>query len=216
MTIDYDSMSSSEASSKPSKKQSLLKRTTLSTFEPVSIQRAKHNSNIADSEKAFDAFFADCIKAARDYIERQLGCCICEASYTLSLSKFPTYAISIPVWPVQSVESIAYKDTDNANQTVTLGTIVQPINDDRYTIYLTDWASFPTARDTPNAITISFTAGWASQDVIPPSIARAALMLVSYWYEFRETVSIGVTTGALEFSVNALLDSVRPGEDNLE
>jgi uncharacterized phiE125 gp8 family phage protein len=216
MTIDYDSMSSSEASSKLNKNTNLLKRVAVSTFEPVSVQRAKHNSNIPDSEKAFDSFLQDCIKAARDYIERQLGCCICEATYTLSLGKFPAYAIPIPVWPVQSVESIAYKDTDNANQTVTFGTIVQPVSDDRYTIYLTDWASFPTARSTPNAITISFTAGWASQEVIPPSIARAVLMLVSYWYEFRETVSIGVTTGALEFSVNALLDSVRPGEDNLE
>lgn len=216
MTIDYDSMSTSAASSKLNKNTSLLKRIAVSTFEPVSIQRAKHNSNIADSEKAFDAFFADCIKAARDYIERQLGCCICEASYTLSLSKFPTYAIPIPVWPVAAVASITYKDTDNANQTVTFGTIVQPVNDDRYTIYLTDWAAFPTARSTPNAITISFTAGWASQDVIPPSIARAALMLVSYWFENREAVLIGSISKETEFSVNALLDSVRPGEDNLE
>lgn len=216
MTIDYDSMSSSEASTKLNKNQILLKRTVAATFEPVSVQRAKHNSNIPDGDKAFDSFLADCIKSARDYIERQLGCCICESSYTLSLSKFPTYAIPVPVWPVQSVESIAYKDTDNANQTVTHGTIVQPVNDDRYTIYLADWAAFPTARSTPNAITISLTAGWPSQESIPPAIARAMLMLVSYWYEFRETVSIGVTTGALEFSVGALLDSVRPGEDNIE
>lgn len=216
MTIDFDSMSSSVPVSRPSKNSSLLKRTTPSTFEPVSVQRAKHNSNIPDTEKAFDSFLQDCVKAARDYIEKQLGCCICEASYTLTLSKFPTYAIPIPVWPVQSVESIAYKDTNNANQAVTFANIVQPINDDRYSIYLADWEAFPTSRDTPNAITVSFTAGWSSQETIPPTIARAILMMVSHWFENRETVLIGTASKELEFSVNALLDSIRPGEDNLE
>jgi uncharacterized phiE125 gp8 family phage protein len=209
-------MNSSDPNSRQNKKLIQLKRIALSDWEPVSVQRAKHNSNIADSEKTFDAFFAECIQAARDYVERQLGVCLCEASYTLTLNEFPRYAIDIPVWPVQSVESISYKDTDNATQTVSLPKIVQPVNDDRYSICLVDWEAFPVARSTPNAVTISFTAGWSSQANIPPAIARAILMMVSYWYEFRETVAIGVTTNTLEFSVNALLDSVRPGEDNLE
>lgn len=211
-------MSFSELSLKPNKsKESKLKRVANSSFEPVSVQRAKHNSNIADSEKAFDSFLGDCIQAARDYIERQLGCNICEAAYTLTISEFPaSYGIAIPVWPVQSVESITYKDTSGATQTVTLGDIVQPLNDERYTIYLNDWAAFPAAKSTPNAITIAFTAGWATQAAIPPAIARASLMLVSHWFENRESVLVGATSKDLEFAVNALLEAVRPGEDNLE
>jgi uncharacterized phiE125 gp8 family phage protein len=209
-------MSSFDIPLRPNKKLAQLKRVANSTFEPVSVQRAKHNSNIPDGEKAFDSFLADCIQSARDYIERQLGCCICEAAYTLTLSEFPIYGIDVPVWPVQSVESIAYKDTANANQTITLGDIVQPVNDDRYTIYLNDWTAFPTAKTTPNAITVSFTAGWPTQAAIPPAISRAMLMLVSHWFENRESVLVGQTSKDLEFAVNALLEAVRPGEDNLE
>lgn len=191
-----------------------LKRLALSTFEPVSVKRAKDNSNIADSEKSFDGFFADCIASARDYIERQLGCCLCLANYTLTLNRFPAnQAIEIPIWPVAAVASVAYKDIDNAAQVVDLSTVVQPIGDDRYTLLLNDWLPFPATRSTPNAVTISFSSGWPSQAAIPPTITRAILMLVSFWFENRETVIVGSISKEMEFSVTSMLESVRQGED---
>jgi uncharacterized phiE125 gp8 family phage protein len=123
------------------------------------------------------------------------------------------YTLFLPRAPVQSVTSLQYYDTNGVLQTM------DPA------LYLLDTDSEP-ARITPawgtfwppwllreNSISISFVAGYgdaggtaaASAAAVPQTIKQAILLLVGHWYENREAVVIGPSTGSVPLAVDALL-----------
>ena len=78
--------------------------------------------------------------------------------------------------------------------------------------------SWPTVRRVFDAIRVTFTAGYAATDADPPSVdlvpsslKTAMLMLISHWYEHRETVVIGQVQAEVEFGFNALVNRHRVG-----
>lgn len=194
-----------------------LQRLTDPSFALVSHERVRLHSRIDD---AVDTdWITDAIAAATHFIEEYLGCAIATATYRLNLDAFPRNPASIPVpiWPVAAITTLAYTDAAGANATVDISTIVQPTsNRERYRIQRVDYADWPEARETPNAVRITFTAGWATQAEIPQSIVRAALMLIGHWYENRETIFVdlkGTGSKELEFGTTQLLELARPDED---
>ena len=190
-----------------------IARISENAFWVVTPERVRRNSRIPDTTE--DDWIIEAIESAHEYIEEYLGCCIAMADYRMTLDRFPRKrgSIDLPVWPVKEVANVQYVDPTGAVKSIELDKIVQPSDNGRFTLRLKDHELFPSTRATPNAVTITFTAGWSEVEKVPKTLRRAALMLTSHWYENRETVLIGTISKEIEHGTVAMLEQLRPPED---
>lgn len=164
-----------------------INTTVVPTFEPLTVTEAREFCRIDDDSQ--DTTLATCIKAARERIETETRRAICTQTIRVTLDKFPRgddddrddFAIILPRPPLQSVSSITYIDTTGT---------VQTLATDRYTVdsysepgrivpaYGYSW---PSTRDVPNAVTITFIAGYTAANL--PARAKILCGLLTH-YEF--------------------------------
>lgn len=161
---------------------------------PVTLAEVKEHIRVVYTDE--DAAIADMVLAATqrfDGRDGSLGLCLITQSWTLTLDAF-TAEIAIPLPPCQSIGAITYVDPDGVTQTLdaaayqafglgsTDGARVRPA-------YGTSW---PSNRNQPDAVTITFTAGFGDDPGdIPEPIRTAIKMRVGHLYEHRESVIIG-------------------------
>jgi uncharacterized phiE125 gp8 family phage protein len=182
---------------------------------PVLVEAARRNSRYDTTDE--DTRFTELIAAATDYVQKQTDTALITQTLAWKMDKFPSCSkwLYLPVWPVQSVSSITYKDQDNATQTISSGSIVlRSQANGRGRIALADWAAWPACRDTPDCVTIQFVAGFGSTTAnVPDAFKQAILLLVSHWFENREAVLVGVGSKEVEFSVQSLIETLRDPDD---
>lgn len=184
-------------------------RTVEPTSEPVTLTEAKAHCRIDTT--ADDTLVSSLITAARAWCESRIGQCLMPATYRLKLDRFCGHEIELPYPPLTAVSSIAY--VDSAGSAQTLSSALYAVDTDSKPgrvspVYAEVW---PTTREQLQAITITYTAGYASASVVPQSIKQAILLLVGHWYENREASVVGVTSVPLVTAVESLLSSVWHG-----
>ncbi|ESR25253.1 hypothetical protein N177_1770 [Lutibaculum baratangense AMV1] len=162
--------------------------------DPVTLEEVKEHIHVDFNDE--DARIADFIKAATQRLDGRdgsLGRCLVTQTWNLTLDRFAS-EIAIPLPPCQSIDAITYVDPDGITQTLApteyqafaLGTVegakVRPA-------YGKSW---PTIRNVPEAVTITFTAGFGDDpEDIPEPIRAAIKMRVGHLFEHRESVVIG-------------------------
>ncbi|SDU42204.1 phage head-tail connector protein [Stappia sp. ES.058] len=162
--------------------------------DPVTLEEVKEHIHVDFNDE--DARIADFIKAATQRLDGRdgsLGRCLVTQTWNLTLDRFAS-EIAIPLPPCQSIDAITYVDPDGVTQTLApteyqafaLGTVegakVRPA-------YGKSW---PTIRNVPEAVTITFTAGFGDDpEDIPEPIRTAIKMRVGHLFEHRESVVIG-------------------------
>lgn len=205
-----------------------LEKITDAAFPAVTLARMRNNSNIPSGQD--EDFLTEALRSAEDYVERQLECTIGLAAWRLTLDNFPQQGVSrttfdsalaratnqqlmdwkpnailIPLWPVRAVTGLAYAASDGTPTTLPLEQIVQPVGNDRYHLRLKKGFYWPETDCSPNAIAITFTAGWPTQSAIPGTLTQAIRMLVSHFYENREAVITGSVSKEVELGVQSML-----------
>ena len=194
-----------------------LEKITEPAFAAATLARIRHNSNIPSGQD--EDFITEALKSAEDYVERYLECTIGLAAWRLTLDSFPPReepgmhqryrhhpSLLIPLWPVRSVTELLFTAPDGTSSELPLEQIVPPIGNDRYHLRLKKGFSWPATDCSPNAIAITFTAGWPTQASLPGTLTQAIRMLVSHFYENREAVITGSIAKEVELGVNAMLD----------
>lgn len=211
-----------------------LTQTVAPISEPISVADAKQHVRIDTS--ADDAYVAGLIAAARRLVERQQRRQLLTATWQLQQDHFPGYgrmfgsnycvefpfdapyyhphfgnqrwpALELPIAPVQSV-SISYVDAGGVTQTLDPSkyTLETPTNQaGRIIPTYGNW--WPATRWQPNAVTVTFVAGYGDADAVPETTRQAILLLVSHFYENREAT--GNLLNELPLGVQALLDIER-------
>jgi len=98
--------------------------------------------------------------------------------------------VRLHMTPVQSLTSVEYYDADGVLQTATLSDFELWRDGDFMVCKPKDGAQWPTADSRPDAIKITYVAGFgdASTD-IPENIRQAMLMLIAHLYENREAAT---------------------------
>jgi uncharacterized phiE125 gp8 family phage protein len=177
-----------------------LIRTTDPDTTAISVADLKLHSRISgDSE---DSLLAVYIAAAEAQLQEERQLQLITATYTYTLDKWAD-TIALPIVPVQSVDSITYIDADGDTQTLDSGQYqTSGIGYDHYpaTIKPAYGCSWPTVRDAPEAITVSFTAGYGDGadeygDTTPADLRAALLLSAADKYEWREATSpVSATT----------------------
>ena len=164
--------------------------TTAATATPVSLAEAKAHLRVDTSDE--DALVTALIQAATEYAQAYTSRRLMTTVFDYTLDSFPsTGVICLPEPPLQSVASVTYIDTNGDSQTWSsslytvktdeiLGTIRPAYNED-----------FPSTRDEVDAVTVSFTAGYADAASVPSTIKSAMLLLIGHLYENRESFIVG-------------------------
>jgi uncharacterized phiE125 gp8 family phage protein len=166
---------------------------TAPTIEPVAAAEVRQQLRIDSAEE--DSLLNAYIEAARIRAEEVTGRALVTQTWELRMDAFPD-EIRCPRPPLIAVSSIQYIDTNGDTQSFTdyiadtktePGRIVPGLS--RYGINSVSW---PTTLDTPNAVTVTYTAGYGATAASVPRIIRLAIMhVVAHWYENREPVNIG-------------------------
>lgn len=117
--------------------------------------------------------------------------------------QFCAEGIVTGVRPITAIGSIVYRDSSGA--AVTLDPALYAIGLHGRIVPMIG-ASWPRAAAIENAVTITFTAGFASAADIPPSLISAIKLMLGHLYRQREAVVTKGASGEVPFGVTALCD----------
>lgn len=172
------------------------------TEEPVSLDEAKAHLRVDLDED--DALIEDTITAARATLELEMRRTFLTTTWTLGLDQFPRAwagpghrasgwtggwchaALRLPLPPLQSVEAITYLDVDGAEQTLSTDVYGVDTLSEPGLIYRKPAQVWPATYAVPNAVQVTFVAGWDDVLAVPAGIKSAIKLLVGHLYEARE------------------------------
>jgi uncharacterized phiE125 gp8 family phage protein len=141
--------------------------------------------DITDDDELLDGYAF----VAAEAVEAMKGCALLTQTCVAIASAFPCDGepIVLPRPPLQAVTSIQYRDTAGVLQTwaptnyrvitsgVGFGTIVAAYG-----------VCYPWTACVADAVTITFTCGYADASAIPARLMLAQQILVAHWYKNRE------------------------------
>lgn len=175
--------------------------------EPLTIERAKAHLrlDIADD----DAVVTALILGAREQAEFLTGRALVTQKWRLTLDDFPVDGIDLPRPPLVSVQSIVYRDSAGATQTLA-NTEYDVVADELIGRIVPAWGkSWPSARRGAAAVTVEFTAGYGAANAVPESIKAWMLLTIGTGYANRESIRAGQFGELPRAAWDALLDSYR-------
>lgn len=111
-----------------------------------------------------DVYLQSLVTAATDYLQSITGRIFVTTALELALPAFPATHIVLPGVPLVTAASIAYTDPDGATQSLTLAGEDYQIDTRALPgrIQPAYAGSWPTTRDIPNAVVVSYVAGHAA------------------------------------------------------
>jgi uncharacterized phiE125 gp8 family phage protein len=170
-----------------------VKVVTPPTEEPVSVTYVRDTVLRADATDVEDEAIRRWIKAAREVCEYETGRALMTQTLALVMDRFPYSEIQLPFPPLQSVESISYVDENGDDQDYG-GSPAEYIvstsgRDSRAIVRPIYGESFTGTRSQPNAVTITYIAGYASAEDLPEEIITGICLMVGELYKQR-TLSV--------------------------
>lgn len=140
---------------------------------PVTLADAKAHARVDhdDDDALIGALISAAVSHAQMWCSRVFGPSVWE----LSLPAFPNGGISLPFWPIVSVQSVAYEDTLGLPQTVSGHSLSNA------SVLTGSWPAGA------SNVVVRFTAG----EGFPDDVRHAILLLIGHWYANRESVSEG-------------------------
>jgi uncharacterized phiE125 gp8 family phage protein len=173
--------------------------------EPVTLLEAKGHLRVDHSTD--DGLIEIQIAAARQLIEAVTGRALVTQTWRLDLSAFPAEPepIVLPRAPTASLTSVQYLDTNGTLTTLDAANYLL-LADSGPTAgpaqlvpaYGVLW---PATREQPNAVRITFVAGYGLAVAVPPPLKAAILLHVGDLYANREAATAGT-----EIAVNPTVD----------
>lgn len=153
-----------------------------------------------DEETAYADVIAQYVDAALGLVEAASGRLLFTRTMRFTADAFGT-ALVIPASPVISITTVTYSDTDGATQTLAgsaYALIDKTETPTLYPVYGTEW---PTVRDFPGSVVVTFTAGYgANMEDIPAPLKQAVLQTVADAFRFGGNVA---TTSTMELPASA-------------
>ncbi|MFZ5618822.1 MAG: head-tail connector protein [Pseudomonadota bacterium] len=158
--------------------------------EPVLLADLKEHLKIdGDAE---DALIAGLGLAARQTIEARFGLAIMAQSWRLALDTAPDCALTLPLSPVLSIDSVG----------VVRGGVTEALGASSYETQTGLIGRIriktPAASDRAfGGVVIAFTAGWTDAGAVPEELKLAIRLLAAHYYEHREGEAAAPAVSAL-------------------
>lgn len=187
-----------------------LVRTVAPLNPPVTVEEAKQHLSLV--EKTHDALVSRLVEAATECAEWTTWRALVTQTWRLTLHEFPC-RLWVPRPPLQSVTSIQYVDTDGNLQT--LDPSLYTIAADSQPAYIVPAYNqvWPATRCQPEAVKVTFVAGYGSTgEDVPQRIRQAILLIAGNWFANRESVQVGAgAVSELPQSARWLLEAFKTG-----
>lgn len=161
--------------------------------EPLTLADARTQCRVDADDTSQDSLLQDCIVAAREMAEHELGRCLITQTWRQQLDEFPaTSDIKLDIAKPQSIAQLQYLDTAGAWQTLAgsayvLDAAVGPAG----WLYPADGTEWPATKAVANAVRIDIVVGFGATAADVPANVRAWMKLVvAYLYAQREAVDL--------------------------
>jgi len=182
---------------------------------PVSAQDVKADLGIGADETIHDRKIETLIQAATAFVsgpDGVLGKALINQTWKLSVIDHDRYGhVYLPLTPVVSVTGISVYNSTETLQVLDVATFDLFGDEDRAYIRPKAGVSWPGLYDRPDAIMVTYVAGFgASPESIPENIKQAIRLLCCHWFENREA-SVPGAINVLPMGVDALLGISRTG-----
>ncbi|RPJ57215.1 MAG: hypothetical protein EHM12_09425 [Dehalococcoidia bacterium] len=165
--------------------------------EPVSLETARLHLRL-DTEGSppshpDDALVTALITVAREAVENFTELTVAVNTFQLKLDYFENLEIDLGTYPVNSITSITYVDTNGATQTISSSDYVLDTFSKPAQIVLAYAKQWPAVRNQPNAVTVTFEAGYTGDtspvtNVLPKALTQAMLLTITDLYENRGAI----------------------------
>ena len=185
-----------------------LARTSDAAAEILSTAEAKTHLRITGADE--DTHVAALVKAARMAVEEWTSRATTNQTWVMTLDSFPGEdEIRLPRPPLSSVTSVGYVDGAGDSQTFSSANYSVVTRETPGSIRLAYGVSWPATRYQPNAVTITYVAGYgAAASTVPAPLVHAARLVLGDLYGLREAGITG-TIHTANPTVDALLDPYR-------
>lgn len=180
--------------------------------EPLGLEEAKRFLRITSNEE--DDVVQALIQAARKRVERGTELALITQTVEVKVDGFwGSCALELPMPPLQSVESIQYVDQDGVLQTLDPTTYSVSTHRRPGRVWLAYGKSWPATRDVPEAVTITFKAGFGDDQAAllaqAPNLVHAVRMLTAHYDRHREAVITGTISSEIPEGVESLMAGER-------
>lgn len=172
-----------------------LTLTTAPSEYPISLDDLKGWVGFPTSVSDNDEQFQEVIYAATNYLQRVMWRQFLNATFTWKLGGFP-HILYPPNPPLSSVTSITYLDLDGNSQTLSTS-IYQVVTGDNGSIHEAYNQQWPTTRSQPEAVTVTYVAGYGTHPHdVPEDIRHALLMTAGHWWNDRSCMGSALPAAA--------------------
>lgn len=146
---------------------------------PVDLGQLKTHLRISSAITAFDSILTEYVNTAVAKIFEQTRYVLIETEFIARYNCFPT-CILLKFRPNVAVSSIVYTDTDGVDQT--LATTEYNVYNGKFEAKVCPEDCWPVTKDqTPDAVQVTFTAGFGTTDAdVPQAFKTAIYQMVSF------------------------------------
>ena len=146
----------------------------------ITLAECKANMRVDSSDE--DDFITALASSACGAVQARVGKALGAQTWSLSLYGLSSDAmLRLPVFPATAISSIAYYDSDDVEQSLSVSDFYLFGDSDGAYVKPKDGTSWPDTMDRPDAVTVTFTAGMTPTQ----TMKQAALLLVAHWYSNR-------------------------------
>ncbi len=162
--------------------------TTAPEVEPVTLPEVQEHLRVSGQDEEISRL----IKSARGIVERYLNRALITQEWDAYYDHWCN-ELRLPYPPLQTVDSVKYRDGEGAEQTLSASNYWVTNNEPATIVrsYNTTWPQLQLGR--PQAIKISVTVGYGDDPTnVPEEIRHAIKLVITDLYENRGTVVLGV------------------------
>lgn len=158
---------------------------TKPTLKPVTVAEIKTRARVEHSDE--DTDIGIMIDEAVSKIERDNGIALMTQTWRMSMDMFPTH-IALHGWPVQSVTSVKYRDTDGVEQTLSSSVYRLDTNSVPARISLMPDQSWPTPESSYGAVWVDYVLGEGDPADVNLDLKGAVMLFATHRYDCRHLV----------------------------
>lgn len=186
-----------------------MTRTVAPTGDVVTLAEFKTHARIDGSfeDSSLSAFLAAAVEHL-DGPEGMIGQALLTQTWQQRQTRPDADArVYLTLSPFQSLSAISYYDHEHAEQTATLSDFLIIQDGDRRYIKPKPGKSWPALADRPDALGVTYVAGFGDTAAdVPERIKQAIRLLAAHWHNEREAVSVAPNMREIPLGVQALVE----------
>lgn len=172
------------------------------TLRAVSVNECKLAARVDSDED--DSLVEQYIDESTEALEKDASLCLLTQTWRLNLDWFPQWTIQIRKYPLASISSITYVATDGTVTTISASDYIVDTTSVPPRIVPAYGLTWPTCRDQPRSVKVTFVAGYAAATSVPANAKQAILLSTAMRIREREGLNDEEYRMAFDRVVNRL------------